>query len=89
MAKNNIGKFIDDLEDALDKGMGRFLQKTQGKLIKDAPVDSGRFASSWFIGQNAPNTSVATERPKGAGDVVQTPFPGKITAEGNWYITST
>lgn len=88
MAKSSIRKFMNDLDDALDKGMGRFLQESQGKLIQQAPVDSGRFASSWFIGRNSPDLSVATERPKGAADVVQKPYAGTITADGNWYISN-
>ena len=88
MAKSKLNELVGDIEDALDKATARFLFNTQGKLIKRAPVDSGRFASSWFIGKDQPDLSVAYERPKGAADVKRTKYTGPIKFEGVWYISN-
>ena len=81
-------KALMEIRTALDKGLGRFLGKTQGKLNKDAPVDTGRFASSWFIGHNVPDRRVAPERKKGQTLVSITKFNDKITIDGTWYISN-
>ena len=89
MAKKFRGaEIVREIDDALDKGLARFVIKTQGKLSKNAPVDSGRFASSWFIGQNTPNRSTAAERPKGARDVKITRPSQKITMASNHFISN-
>jgi len=88
MAKKFRGvQIVNEIEDAMDKGMARFLTNTQSKLSAASPVDTGRLASSWMIGQNTPNRSAPPER-KELGTIVITPFTGKITANGNWYISS-
>ena len=89
MAKKFRGvEIIKQIDDSLDKGLARFLLKTQSKLSEDAPVDSGRFASSWFVGQGVPDRSKAAERPKGARDVQITKPTGKITMEGDYFISN-
>lgn len=88
MAKKFRGpELIKEIDKALDKGMARFLVNTQSKLSASAPVDTGRLASSWMIGQNTPDRSSPPER-KEPGPIVNTPFSGVITAKGNWYISS-
>ena len=45
MAKKFRGpELIREIDNALDKGLRRFLILTQGKLSKASPVDSGRAA---------------------------------------------
>lgn len=97
----NSSKFIDDVDKALDKGLARFLIKTQSKLSKGAPVDTGRLASSFFISANTPSTEVPA--PQGtpskyrngkkvkqgeAGPIAVIRPTQKITMENNWWITS-
>ena len=89
MAKKFRGaELVREIDDALDKGLARFLILTQGKLSKASPIDSGRLASSWFIGAGAPNRSVPGDRAKGAGQVSITKFDGRITLDRDWYISS-
>ena len=42
-------------------------------------------AASWHIGHNNPDPSVA---PKNPGSPKPKPYSGKITFEGNWYISN-
>tara|TARA_B100000497_G_C7679909_1_gene411291 strand:+ start:872 stop:1324 length:453 start_codon:yes stop_codon:yes gene_type:complete len=102
MAKKFRGpEIIKQIDEALDKGMARFLILTQGKLSKNSPVDSGRMASSWFIGQGVPNREVPA--PQGTpstyrkgvkvkqgqqGPITQVKPTQKITIETNAYISS-
>ncbi len=89
MAKKFRGaEIVREIDEALDKGLARFLVLTQGKLSKASPVDSGRLASSWFIGAGVPNRSEPPKRKKGAADVSITSFDGRITLDRDWYISS-
>ena len=54
--------FVKQVKKALDDGTAQFLTNTQSKLSASSPVDTGRLASSWMIGHNSPDTSVASER---------------------------
>ena len=78
-------EIIREIDEALDRGFARFLIKTQGKLSRDTPVDTGRAASSWFIGQGVPNRKVA--EPQGTpstyrkGVKVKQGVAGTITEE--------
>ena len=81
-------KALMEIRTALDRGLGRFLGETQGKLNKNAPVATGRFASSWFIGQDTPNRSEAAIREKGTTLVEITKFTGNITIDSKWYISN-
>lgn len=78
-----------DIEKALDKGFARFMLNYQGELVKGTPVDTGRLASSWFIGKDNPDRSY---RPKDwTGGVVQQGFTGRITygkTGAVWYISN-
>ena len=100
MAKKFRGpEIIKQIDEALDKGMARFVILTQGKLSKNSPVDSGRMASSWFIGQGVPNREEPDKR-EGSGKngawkskedtpiIAVTKPSQKITMESDWYISS-
>ena len=63
------------------------------KLVKEgSPVDTGRFAVSWQIGENKSDGTPAKEGkygPEGVGTVVRGPQgvnPNQIKAENNYYI---
>ena len=85
-AKFDAG-FIQKLKKALDQGTSKLIQSTQGKLSQAAPVDTGRLASSFFVGKDFPDRTVLPER-KERGSVTVTPYKGKITFEGDWYISN-
>ena len=81
-------KLMKDLEKAMDNGQAKLLIGTQSKLSVSSPVDTGRLASSWMIGKNSIDPSVASEREKGSSSVSVTEYSGKITFEGDWHISN-
>jgi len=87
MANKKLSEHIPDIKAALNKGLAEHLAVTQGKLSKANPVDTGRMASSWFIGKNAPDRSVAAER-SGPGPVEVREYSGVIEFDGSWYISN-
>ena len=88
MAKKFKGpEIVEEINEALDKGLARFLILTQGKLSKAAPINTGRLASSWFIGAGVPNRDVPPERDAPGGVNVEKPN-FKITLDKDHYISS-
>ena len=87
-------KALKAIDAALDKGMARFLIGTQSKLSKASPVDTGRLASNWFVGDNSPERKTTGDEPwaskkKGDSPTIQVEQPTmKITADGRWYISN-
>ena len=81
-------KLMKDLEKAMDNGQAKLLINTQSKLSASSPVDTGRLASSWIIGKNSMDTSVAAEREKGTRRVAIEPYTEPITFEGDWHISN-
>lgn len=95
MARRTKGtKALKAIDAALDKGMARFLIGTQSKLSAASPVDTGRLASNWFIGDNSPERKTTADEPwaskkKGDAPIIQVEEPTmKITADGRWYISN-
>ena len=94
MAKKFRGaEIVKEIDEALDKGLARFLINTQSKLAKASPVLTGRLASSWFIGKGVPDRSVAGERKgwkKGDSPIIDPPsvYTGKITLDSDWWISN-
>ncbi len=72
---------------AVDCGVRRMVINTQSKLSAASPVKYGRLASSWMVGKNAPDPSVAPEREE-PGPVTITRYGGKITANDDWFISN-
>jgi hypothetical protein len=81
---------VPELQEALDVALAGTLMLTQGNLAKQNPKDSGRMASSWFIGQNSPPNDVRPEDWAEPGDKrVDVPeYTGKITFKGTWFISN-
>ena len=82
-------ELVAEIDKALDKGLARFLLATQNKLSAAAPVDTGRLASSWFVGKGVPNRDEppeagTTENPS----ISVTPYSGQIKLDSDWYISS-
>ena len=100
MARRFRGRdIIREIDDAMDKGLARFLNGTQSKLSTTSPVLTGRLASSWFVGRGVADRSVADER-QGSGKngawqkgkdkpVVEiTRYSGKISMDSDWWISN-
>ena len=88
MAKKFRGaELIREIDDALNKGLARFLINTQSKLSASSPVDTGRLASSWFVGKGVPDRTVPPER-KEPGPVVITKYSGQIKMDSDWWISN-
>ena len=91
MAKKFRGaEIVREIDEALDKGLARFVIGTQSKLAAASPVDSGRLASSWYVGKGVPNRD---ERPKdwaepGAERVKIEKPSMKITMDSDWWISN-
>ena len=80
-------KHVPAIQKALDTALAGTLNEVQGQLNEQPPVDTGRMASSWQIGQNA------SARPADRGEdwdrgVEQLVYGGKITFKGDWYISN-
>ena len=95
-------KLVKDVNEAINKGLARFLTNTQSKLSASSPVDTGRLASSWFIGENIPNRDEAPEQGKpsqykdgakvpGSGEtgpITIERFKGKVTTDNDYWISN-
>ena len=72
--------------------MRRFIINTQSKLSAATPVDTGRMASSWFVGDDQPSDAVASERSRNdvslSGPVTVTKPDFPIPFEGDYYLTN-
>ena len=91
MAKGFRGpEIVKEIDAALDKGLARFVINTQSKLSASSPVDSGRLASSWFVGKGVPDRSQRPEdwAPPGAGRVVVEKPNYQITMESDYWISN-
>ena len=85
--KPDLTGVIDEIDAALDRATAKLLTNTRSKLSAASPVLTGRLASSWNIGQNAPDLSAPPER-DGPGPIKLKPFGGPITYGGKWFISS-
>ena len=80
-------EIVKEIDAALDKGLARFLTNTQSKLSASSPIDTGRLASSWFIGKGVPDRDVAPERVEPAPPTIKD-YGGPITMESDWWISN-
>ena len=91
MAKKFRGaEIVSEIDEALDKGLARFLINTQSKLAAASPVDSGRLASSWYVGKGVPNRDKRPEdwAEPGAKRVEIEKPSMKITMDSDWWISN-
>ena len=88
MARFKGPEIVKQIDEALDKGLARFLINTQSKLSASSPVLTGRLASSWFISKGQPSKAKAAERQPGTTRVTIEKYRGPITADGDWWITN-
>ena len=89
MANIKLSEFVPEVKEALDNALAEHLTKTQGKLGKANPKDTGRMASSWFVSQNKPRTDTrpADWAPEGAKRL-ELEKPSKVEFDGTWYIAN-
>lgn len=80
MARSKLGDMVPNIKKAMDKGFRDFMIDTQSALGEANPKDTGRMSSSWFIGQNQPDTSV---RPENWGDSKEKRYEARSTAAGS------
>ena len=78
-------QIVPEIKEALDTALAGTLNLQQGNLAKANPKDTGRMAASWTVGHNTPNRSV---KPEGQQSPTPTPYSGKITFDGDWYISN-
>ena len=78
-------QIVPEIQEALDTALAGTLNLQQGSLAKANPKDTGRMAASWTVGKNTPDRSV---KPEGQQSPEPTPYSGKITFEGDWYISN-
>jgi hypothetical protein len=90
MANKKLSKHVPDIKAALDKAFAEHLGVTQGKLEKANPADTGRMASSWYIGKDQPDRSVRPEdwAPPGAQRRESPKYNGRIEYDGTWYLSN-
>ena len=53
-----LKNWVPQIRKALDQVMTDHIALTQGKLVQANPKDTGRMASSWFVGKDKPDLSV-------------------------------
>ena len=80
-------EIVREIDEAMDKGFARFVIGTQSKLSAASPVDTGRLASSWYVGKGVPDRSVPPER-DATGPVEITKPSMKITTDSDFWISS-
>jgi hypothetical protein len=81
---------VPGLQKALDTALAGTLNLQQGALAKACPKDTGRMASSFFVGQNTPPRET---RPEGWGQpgearVEIEEYSAKIEFDGTWYLSN-
>ena len=91
MSRKNLDLFPKAVQKALNDGQAKLVINTQSKLSASSPVDSGRLASSWFVGKGQPDLKVRPESWAESGDErveVEKPDPNSIKFNSDHYITN-
>ena len=82
--------FADNVQEALNEALAEHLNETQEKLSQASPLDTGRFASSWFVTKNRPSVAQRPENwaEPGAGREEIAKYSGTVVYDGTWYISN-
>ncbi len=85
-----LKNWVPQVRNAFNQALSDHIVITQGKLAKACPKDTGRMASSFYIGKNQPDLSVRPENwaDKGTEKVNIPKYSQEITADGDWYISN-
>jgi hypothetical protein len=83
-------KIAPKIQNSLDKALLSTLTKQQRDLSVANPKDTGRMASSWFIGHNSPSAEVRPEKwaKPGKQRVEVEEYAEKVTFDGDWFISN-
>ena len=71
-----LKNWVPQIRKALDQAMADHIALTQGKLVQANPKDTGRMASSWFIGKDKPDLSA---RPADWSTPAKRKYAAKVT----------
>ena len=71
--------WVPQVRKALDQALTDHIALTQGKLSQANPKDTGRMASSWFVGKDQPDLQVRDEN---WGKPAKRKYPGGVGTEG-------
>ena len=87
---DQFDELVPEIQKALNVALANTLDLQQGALAKANPKDTGRMASSWFIGQNQPRRDSRPENwaAPGSQTLEIEKYTQKITFEGDWYISN-
>ena len=81
-------RITPEIQKALDTALTGTLNLQQAALNKANPVDTGRMASSWRIGENSrPDADRGEDWESDVG--VKWDYESKITFKGNWFLSNT
>ena len=67
------------VSNALDQALAEHIVLTQSKLAQDCPKDTGRMASSFYVGKDKPNLTV---RPDDWSTPAKRKYSGGVGTEG-------
>lgn len=83
-------EIVPGLQKALDGSLANTLNLQQGKLAKACPKDTGRMASSFFVGYNKPDRRTRPEDWAQPGEkrLEVEEYGLKITFKDTWYISN-
>ena len=71
--------WVPQVRKALDQALTDHIALTQGKLSQANPKDTGRMASSWFVGKDQPDLQTRDEN---WGRPAKREYPGGVGTEG-------
>ena len=74
-----LADWTSKVSKALDQALADHIVLTQSKLAQACPKDTGRMASSFYVGKDKPNLTV---RPEGWSTPAKRKYPGGVGTEG-------
>ena len=78
---------VPEIQEALDTALSGTLNLQQAALNEANPLDTGRMASSWRIGQNSrPDADRGEDWESDVG--VKWEYEGEITFRGKWFLSN-
>ena len=90
MTKLRPSQVEDWITEKANRAFSRHIQFDQGRLVKACPANTGRMASSFFIGRSKPDTSTRPEdwAPEGAERREAKDYSGQIEMDGTWHMSN-
>jgi hypothetical protein len=90
MTKLRPEQVEDWVTEKANRAFSRHIQFDQGRFVKACPANTGRMASSFFIGRSKPDTSTRPEdwAPEGAERREAKDYSDQIEMDGTWHISN-